>query len=993
MQGKDNEVKIIISVVSDAKDLDKIQKALGNVGKVATKSSKTTKDSLKAITPAMQELWQGVEKLARHWGVSWETALPYFGKMRKGLKLTEKDTYKLAAATDAAAKKMGVSWKKTYAILGKKMEVGFKGISGTKSLKEITPQMQAIWKQAQRLSQQLKIPFEKALPYARRLDKEFKILETDTIQLFQAAKKLALEKNLPFSGLVNSLRKVGVGAKKATNSVSQGANKMATNVKTATKSTNKSFDSTGNKLTVLAWHFRYLGTVFTRASQQLIRMAKDWFTVATDIEESFFSIRAATALYGQDSEEATEMAQKLAETGLVPLTVAADSLRNLLLTGIGLPEIEKLTYRYLDVASLATSGAKGLQQSFETITASIVRGSLVLSKDVAARGIWNQTNARLQKTTGMLLKDLDAQQRAMEILTTIEEDFIGTEGLHRIEMLQMGATIGRLDTAYQTLKRTLALSLRPALEFITKQFISFVKIIGNVVDFLSAPFVGAIGTVTIGFITLSGIILTLTALFISITKVWVVASSFLTALNVKTLALVVSTNASTKALILNKIAWLALKAVTWEFWVIMGAIAIVIGTVTWAIMKLKGTFGDTAKKIETTEKELEELRKTIIASGEEFRGFSNTIEDTLEKITELEKGISDKRGSYERDLARLVRKHSDSWNKAAKDVEGAKIKMEKSLATLTKSHEESVEDESFAYRRKREDIEEDIARELAKGLWADQIKIKEAQKTLKRLEEDHARSISKENKRYEDRKKSVLETYRDELDAAKESMEKINVLWQKHREEVAEGIKLMATLPDEFEEIAESFIENTKEEQKELDALNIKVDEVKKKIIELYEPLKELGRIFLMALVDPIGSLTVNAPVVLSGLKNGFIDLFKVITGGASESKTELENLQDEMSEIADIFPDYTQQPYANTTPWLGFQKGSIVPGQRNEAVPIMAHGGERIIPAGESVGSGMVTININNPTIRENEDINRIARAVSQVLGRRMQLAQMSAI
>lgn len=767
------------------------------------------------------------------------------------------------------------------------------------------------------------------------------------------------------------------------------------------KQSGRSFDAMGFKLVTLAWHFRFLGNVFTRVSKQLIRMAKDWFEVATDIEESFFSIRAATALYGHDTEEATKMAQELAETGLVPLTVAADSLRNLLLTGIGLPKIERLTYRYLDVASLATSGAKGLAQSFETITASIVRGSLVLSKDVAARGIWNQTNKRLQETMGVVLKDLTAQQRAIEILTTIEEDFTGTEGLHRIEMLQMSATIGRLNTAYQDLKRTLAAVLRPALEFVTKHFISFVKMVGRVVDFLGRPFLGAIGAATLGFITLSGVVLTLIALFISIVKVWGIATAFLVALNIKTLALVVSTNASTKALLLNKLAWIGLKAVTWEIWAIMGAIAAVIGVVTWLVMKMKGTFGKTAEKIKATEIELEELRKTIIASGEEFKGFSSTIQDTLDRITELEKGISDKRRDYERDLARLVKKHSDAWHKAAKDVEGAKLKMEESLADLTKSHEESIEDEEFAYKRRREDVLEEIDREVAKGLWADQMKIKAAKKTLKRLDEDHTRALDKESKRYEKRKKSVLETYKDELDKAREAMEKINTLWQKHRAEVAKGIKLMATLPDEFEKIAESFAENTKDEREALIKLYAEIDKVKTKIKELFAPLKKLGTLFVTALTKPM-DLLVDFPGTLETLKSIGISVFNALIKGASEAHTELRYLTDVSEELATKWKELRvieeegkivpriefPKPFGRIGPRgefipFEYQFGGIIPGPRNQPVPILAHGGERVIPAGEVGGGGNINITIN-ASVREQEDINRIARAVSQVMGQR---------
>jgi len=79
---------------------------------------------------------------------------------------------------------------------------------------------------------------------------------------------------------------------------------------------------------------------------------------------------------------------------------------------------------------------------------------------------------------------------------------------------------------------------------------------------------------------------------------------------------------------------------------------------------------------------------------------------------------------------------------------------------------------------------------------------------------------------------------------------------------------------------------------------------------------------------------------------------------------------------------------------WLNFKTGGIVPGLTNQAVPIIAHGGEKIIPAGEVANSEgiTITINMNNPIVREEEDLNKIARAVSNVLGRRQNFSRLGA-
>jgi hypothetical protein len=61
----------------------------------------------------------------------------------------------------------------------------------------------------------------------------------------------------------------------------------------------------------------------------------------------------------------------------------------------------------------------------------------------------------------------------------------------------------------------------------------------------------------------------------------------------------------------------------------------------------------------------------------------------------------------------------------------------------------------------------------------------------------------------------------------------------------------------------------------------------------------------------------------------------------------------------------------------LGFQEGGIVPGSPNQAIPIMAHGGETIIPAGESLNN-QVTINIT-ASVSSDYDVRRLADQLSK--------------
>lgn len=73
------------------------------------------------------------------------------------------------------------------------------------------------------------------------------------------------------------------------------------------------------------------------------------------------------------------------------------------------------------------------------------------------------------------------------------------------------------------------------------------------------------------------------------------------------------------------------------------------------------------------------------------------------------------------------------------------------------------------------------------------------------------------------------------------------------------------------------------------------------------------------------------------------------------------------------------------------FAHGGVVPGDYNEAVPIIAHGGERVISkagldanGSSSNNSSSVTVNFNAPIgVRSDNDIDLIARAVKSVIDR----------
>jgi hypothetical protein len=61
------------------------------------------------------------------------------------------------------------------------------------------------------------------------------------------------------------------------------------------------------------------------------------------------------------------------------------------------------------------------------------------------------------------------------------------------------------------------------------------------------------------------------------------------------------------------------------------------------------------------------------------------------------------------------------------------------------------------------------------------------------------------------------------------------------------------------------------------------------------------------------------------------------------------------------------------------YAEGGIVPGSPSTPVPILAHGQETVLPSGVKP----ITVNINNPSVRSDADIVRLAEMVKDVLSK----------
>jgi len=1136
----EKEVKILIKVgVVGAAEKDALIKNLEKLGgtvsktnqkteklgSIASKTSKKTTSSLKTITPTMESLWQQADKLSKHWGVSFQTALPYVKKLGDGFKYVTTDTYKLAQAAQQVSQKFKISFDGTYATL-KKMGVGFKGVSV-----DIDKTAKAARKFADAWGVSFKKAFEFQLKNASEVEKltvkignSFKkipkALDTSSVAIGKRAKTLAKEWGISIEqaivvqkNLVKEVKSGRVAIQSSLNKTSNGMKKTEGQIKSSSK-------NIGHHLTFIAWHFRYLGNIFDQVYKAMIKGVKDVIRVTSELEESFLSIRTAAAMFGRDAEKASGFARELALTGLMPLQEAAGSVKDLMITGLGLPELEKFTYRYLDVAFLFTSGSDEMAKSLETVSRAILKGTMQLSTDKTAKVLWLETEQRLQKTRGLGMNQITAQQRALEILTTIEKKWGATQDFHQIEMDTTRAAMTKLNNSILIIKDSIGKALLPLLN-------ALVLIFGRVTIYVQA-FIDVLGPV----------VPVVVAVALAVTFL-IAKLSFLIGVYISVI----------------KIAGMT-AAMLWKIYLPVMAIGAVLGVGTYLLLKYTGALDkakNSAKNITDALDKVREKMNALTETQEEAMivddsrriAHERTVEDIEEDLErERSKGLWANQMAI-KDLEKRLKRENEDWDRhlkelGDKDVADPSADLGGIFGGLLDDANETVEE--LGKMNWFEKIFEDL-KDLAKWAMVGAIilnSIKEIfNKTINIVKEIFSDTVYEEwaknwfnliisasdiiKAAFEGLFGSIMKgigtiaaltfvaafglaikssfatggvgltsmassatilgagfmtalkaaivpviiitavfktaevlieirNLNDDLDALNDSVQSMS---EKNAEYLNMIAKKFGKNSDEYKKATASIVRDTENVSGAIDDTVIAIE----KLINIVKIISALAIIAVLAkwavgfwgvntaigfaagsatglgtiiasiaaaLIAPF-TLTVavlggaavagilyqvnNLKGALDGMNNSisnlstkqseYLTMIKNKYGRQSAQYREATKMMSEdskkVSEAAKKASDaLTLGGMGRTTlDWIkdkipSRQTGGIVPGMLNEAVPIIAHGGERVIPAGEVGSGGNITVNINNPNVRNQEDINSIARAVSNVLGQRANWSRM---
>lgn len=165
------------------------------------------------------------------------------------------------------------------------------------------------------------------------------------------------------------------------------------------------------------------------------------------------------------------------------------------------------------------------------------------------------------------------------------------------------------------------------------------------------------------------------------------------------------------------------------------------------------------------------------------------------------------------------------------------------------------------------------------------------------------------------------------------------------------------------------------------------VDSIKTKLETTWEAVKT-------SITNVWEGIKTSAETVWEGIKNAIVNPIRTIIEWVEKAIEKLKEWFGTKGSGGDM-GGVDNRKHGGTIP-TG-QHGLIVPGRQGDAVPIIAHAGERVVPrTGADVGTGGgQNININfygGVSLDSGDRVNELARQVARVLGRQTELARYGA-
>ena len=732
----------------------------------------------------------------------------------------------------------------------------------------------------------------------------------------------------------------------------------------AMKATTHGASEAMGKLDALGNRFRYMSIVVGALAVGSVALMKGFVDAAREMEAATLRLGVFAESTGQSLDKAKKIALELAGTGLVSVTEASNSLSNLMATGLNLDTADVLLRRMLDTAvlskeSLTDTFGKALEKSTLGIRILQERQVDAIGINFRADQVWRAYGKTIGKTTAQM----STQEKQMAIVNFLMKETTRFAGGADLATQTFGGSISKLNNRVAIMKAALGETLIPVVGTLTEML---TWVTGKITEFskessamTSIILVGITTVATFGaaIAMLGAMLPMLTSGFVVLN--WAVLAPFMIA-GLKVTAVLIGISLAMGGLI-----YLALKASgRWDKW--------------------KDTVSSLADKIKAA-------INPFIQLGD---AASDADEKIAKQIKKLEEGMRLATRSYLEDMGKWAAKHDETVKDLKSQIDGLASDYKAATDKIRKSFTDTMSDLTLSHTRKTEDLQREIDEEVSKGIWADQTRIRELKLALKRENEDYALSSKEKGQDRDDDLEDEKDKLDERLTKLQEELDKELELERNNAELVA--MARMQPFLDELKEKTRAYEERMTQYQEELaeiqetstqgaDALSgittaySDISDAQDVVFDNVDYMGNKIREDMLKTKTVLGSLGLLMEDWSDSLYRIWADKISPMIMSTSDKAYALwQKIKPKITSgilgLSDLM--YNEWKSAGHQ---SYQEGGVIPGATNQAVPIMAHGGETVLPAGASP----ITININNPSVREAQDIYRIADAVKQVISR----------
>jgi len=148
--------------------------------------------------------------------------------------------------------------------------------------------------------------------------------------------------------------------------------------KTGIKQSSQQAKSFGDTLKSSALAMAALGAASGLALYKIKNGIQDALNASIKMQNSLTGLNSIATAFGQDATRAKQAAQELASDGLMPISDAAVSLKNLLASGFNLDQAITLIKRFKDSAAFGRQSALSFGQAISSATEGIKNGNSIL---------------------------------------------------------------------------------------------------------------------------------------------------------------------------------------------------------------------------------------------------------------------------------------------------------------------------------------------------------------------------------------------------------------------------------------------------------------------------------------------------------------------------------------------------------------------------------------------------------------------------------------